>query len=78
MILGLIALTLQATSQSCCVFEPSDTVHISSCYDVVALCQGVPLYTRTLIPGCRRCHLQLNAPVQGLAGDFFVFLRYVW
>ena len=70
MILGLIALTLQLTSQSCCEFEPPDTVHISSCYDVVALCQRVPLYTRTFIPGCQRCHFQLNAPVQGLAGDF--------
>ena len=52
-------------------FPASVTGHLhSSCYDVVALCQRVPLYTRTFIPGCQRCHLQLNAPVQGLAGDF--------
>ena len=40
------ALTLQPTLQSCCEFEPSDTVHISSCYDVAALCQKVTEFRR--------------------------------
>ena len=38
-----IFLPSRPTLQSCCEFEPSDTVHISSCHDVVAfLCQRVP------------------------------------
>ena len=40
------ALTLQPTLQSCCEFEPSDTVHISSCYDVAALFQKVTEFRR--------------------------------
>ena len=38
--------TLQPTLQSCCEFEPSDTVHISSCYDVAALFQKVTEFRR--------------------------------